>query len=110
MKTIVVKSSKWISTVSLDPDVFEDKTYNIYREAAIQFVETQSKQDSFCLSVIITCFDEKNERKIKKHIFFNTYYILLGARMYSKAKEFRRKFKERFDIDIQDEPEVKKND
>ena len=105
MKDIVVKSSKWTSTVSLDPDMFENKTYDIYREAAIQFVETQSKQDSFCLSPIIICFDKKDENKTEKHIIFNTYYILLMARMYVKAKEFRRKFKERFGIDTRNEPD-----
>lgn len=100
MKTIIVKSAGWIEEILINPDIFED---DIYYEAAICVIERRRNQSSSKIGVIIECFDKKDRRNKQKHLIYNSYYILLGARMYAHAKLLRSKFFNMFGIDLRQE-------
>lgn len=104
MKTIVAKCCAQKYEYELDPNVFDNVEDFIFREACIRAVEERSKMTSFNMSPIIECYAKEDENDVTKHILFNTYFILIGARMYDKAKLLREKFQIQLNVDLQGEP------
>jgi hypothetical protein len=99
MKKVIVKCLGKTDEFKIDPKVFDD----IYYEAAIRFLKKGKDQASFRVSAVIECFD-KNFLKIdRKHFYYNTYHVLIGAGMCGKAEMLRSKFLKEFGIDLQKE-------
>ena len=103
MKTIVVKSNVWTLEHTLDPSLFDGDTCAMYREAAVSVLEKQAMKPHCKVGLLLECYEKKNANKIGTHVLFNTYFVLLGARMYEKANELRKKAKLEFGIDLREE-------
>lgn len=101
MKTIVVKCTGCImEEIPLDSRLFDNDTYSMYFEAAIRAVEKWKEKGGIKLGSLIECYDKRHAMELNKHVWCNTYYVLLGARMYPEAKGFRRNFKKLFNVDL----------
>ena len=57
----------------------------------------------FTLPCVMECY-VKSWRDTKKHVIFNTYYVLQAAGMKKHAETLRTKFREQFNVDLSKEP------
>ncbi len=96
LKKIVVKCLDWTDVVEVDADIFDD----VYLEAATRVVEKNRNTPDFTVSIVIVCYEKKDEKDSNKHICYNTYYVLVNAAMYDKAELLRLNFLKIYNIDI----------
>lgn len=104
MKTIIVRAGRYKEEFVLDPSVFDDSEYNIYLEAVIRFVEKIHRKPLNSIPAVIKCFDKSHKNNLNHHHYFNTYYILLRARLYTHAQCFRDNFEQQMGVDISNGP------
>jgi hypothetical protein len=97
LKKIVVKCLNWTDMVEIDGDIFDD----VYMEAATRVVEKNRNTPDFSVSIVMMCYEKKDEKNSDKHICYNTYYVLVNAALYEKAELLRLNFLKTYAIDIQ---------
>jgi len=99
IKTIVVKCLNRTDTIDVDENLFDDT----YMEAATRFLEKNRSVPDFSVSVVITCYEKKDEKDVNKHICYNTYLVLINSALHEKAEMLRLNFLKTYKIDLQKE-------
>lgn len=100
LKTVAVRCSDfWEDVFEIDPTVHED----IYMEAATRAVEKRKALENFKVTVMVECWEKKNQDNPDKHFCYNTYFILVNAGLHKKAEMLRLNFFKMHKIDLQKE-------
>lgn len=100
-KNIVVKlAADNIFEIEVDSSIFDDP----YLEAATQAIEQCKVKKYGIIRPVTECWEKKDEKNIRKHHLFNSFWILVNAALYKKAEQLREKFMEQTDVDLSKEP------
>lgn len=100
LKKIIVKCSDfWQEEIDIDADIFDD----VYVEAATRAIEKRTPLEGFKVTVVLECWEKKDQKRPDKHYCYNTYRILINAGMHEKAEMLRMNFKNMHGIDLQKE-------
>lgn len=90
--------------------VYDVTGKDAFFEAAKKFVidgeKAHTKENPFLVSCVIECYDKKWIRK--KHMIFNTYFVLVAVNQLECAERLRDKFLRQFGIDVAKEPDRSK--
>ena len=97
LRKIVVHCLDWSDEVDIDGDIFDD----VYMEAATRVIEKNKDTPNFSVSIVMKCYDKKDENIPDKHFVYNTFFVLINAAMYAKAELLRLNFLKIHKIDIQ---------
>lgn len=97
IKKVVVKCLNWTREVEVDSEIFDD----VYVEAATRVIENNKTTPNFSISIIMECYEKKDENKPDKHYCYNTYFVLINAGMPEKAEMLRLNFLKENKIDLQ---------
>ena len=100
LKNIVVKCSNfWADEIEIDSEIFDD----VYLEAATRALEKRKNEPGLKVTVLIECWEKKNEKNPNKHFCYNTYFILINSGMHEKAEILRTNFLKIYGTDLQNE-------
>ena len=100
LKTVSVRCSDfWSDEFEIDPSIYDD----VLMEAATRAVEKRKDDPEFKVTIMIECWEKKDEQDLTKHICYNTYFILVNAGLHKKAEILRLNFFKLNKIDIQKE-------
>lgn len=100
LKTVAVRCADfWNDVFEIDSTVHDD----IYMEAATRAVEKRKSLKNFKVTVMVECWEKKDDNNPDKHFCYNTYFILVNAGLHEKAEMLRLNFFNLHKIDIQKE-------
>lgn len=99
LKTIIVKCLDWFDKVDVDSEIHDD----VYMEAATRVIEKNKNTPNFTVSIIMECYDKKDEKDPNKHFIYNTYFVLVNAGLHEKAEMLRLNFLKMNKIDLRKE-------
>lgn len=96
-KTIIVKCLNWKCAIDIDSEIFDD----IYMEAATRIIEKNIDTPNFSVAIVMECYEKKDEKNIKKHYVYNTFFVLINAGLYEKAKMLKLNFFKEYGVDLE---------
>jgi len=99
LKTVVVKCLDWEEVFDIDSSIFDD----IYMEAATRALEKRKDGEKFLVTVIMECYQKRDEKKPDKHFVYNTYFVLINAGLHQKAEIMRFNFMKTHGVDLRKE-------
>lgn len=100
LKTVAVRCADfWEDVFDIDPSIHDD----IFMEAATRAVDKRKRLANFMVTVMVECWEKKNENIPNKHFCYNTYFILVNSGLHKKAEMLRLNFFKLHKIDIQKE-------
>ena len=107
---IVVKCAGWKDEHDIDKSCFHgNEDDNLYYEAMIRSLEKRKGNKTPCkVSAIFMCYPKWRRRHIGEHRLYNTYYVLIRARMYKQAENLRQMFLSLVGIDLRKEDKCSK--
>lgn len=96
--TYYIEGPDWSQTVSVDADIFDDESSQIF-EAATKAIEKEIKKSdtNFNIGPLLIV---KKSKKAKKEKLVSAYICLNNAALYNVAEDLRKNFKAQTGQDI----------
>lgn len=98
LKKVVVRCAGfWSDEFEIDPEVNDD----ICLEAATRAIDKRKREPGLKVTVVLECWEKKNEKIPEKHYCYNTYFVLINSGMHEKAEMLRQNFLKQYGTDLQ---------